>query len=78
MTIDQINASYFLQEDRLLLRINTANREEFQFWLTRRVALFIAASLNHFVGQTDIAPKAPVASIDLVDEQAQKPPKINQ
>lgn len=49
MTIKQLNASYLLQEDRILLRINTETKEEFIFLLTRRVALFILAASEHLV-----------------------------
>ena len=49
MTIKQINANYLLQEDRILLRINTAAQEEFDFLLTRRVTLFILAASEHLV-----------------------------
>lgn len=37
MAIQQINASYIAEEDRLLLRITTA-KEEYRLWLTRAVA----------------------------------------
>ena len=49
MSIKQINASYLLQEDRILLRINTENKDEFDFLLTRRVTLFILAATEHLV-----------------------------
>ena len=40
---------YLLQEDRILLRINTEAKDEFDFLLTRRVALFILAATEHLV-----------------------------
>ena len=49
MSINQLNASYLLQEDRIVFRINTQAREEFVFFLTRRVALFILAASEHLV-----------------------------
>ena len=49
MSIKQLNASYLLQEDRILLRINTEAKDEFDFLLTRRVALFILAATEHLV-----------------------------
>jgi hypothetical protein len=36
MNIHQIQMSYVAQEDRILLRIATAERAEFRFWMTRR------------------------------------------
>ena len=49
MSIKQLNASYLLQEDRILFRINTEDKEEFNFALTRRVTLFILAASEHLV-----------------------------
>ena len=49
MSIKQLNATYLLQEDRILFRINTEVKEEFNFLLTRRVALFILAASAHLV-----------------------------
>jgi hypothetical protein len=49
MPIKQLNATYLLQEDRILFRINTEAKEEFIFLLTRRVALFILAASAHLV-----------------------------
>jgi hypothetical protein len=49
MSIKQLNATYLLQEDRILFRINTELKEEFGFLLTRRVAIFIMATSEHLV-----------------------------
>jgi len=49
MTIKQISGTYFTQEDRILFRFNTQNQEEYRFWLTRRVALFILAATSHLI-----------------------------
>lgn len=49
MTIKQLNATYLLQEDRILFRINTEEKAEFAFLLTRRVTLFILAASGHLV-----------------------------
>ena len=49
MTIKQLNATYLLQEDRILFRINTEEKAEFAFLLTRRVTLFILAASEHLV-----------------------------
>jgi hypothetical protein len=49
MSIKQLNVTYLLQEDRILFRINTKERAEFSFVLTRRVALFILAASTHLV-----------------------------
>ena len=47
MSIKQLNASYLIQDDRILFRINTEEKSEFAFLLTRRVTLFILAASEH-------------------------------
>ena len=47
MSIKQINASYLVNEDRILFRFNTQSQEEYRFWFTRRVTLFILAASTH-------------------------------
>ena len=49
MSIKQLNTLYLLQEDRILFRINTEEKTEFGFLLTRRVTLFILAASEHLV-----------------------------
>jgi len=39
--LKQIQIRYIPLEDRLLLRINTADGDEFRFWLTRRYVLLL-------------------------------------
>jgi hypothetical protein len=49
MTIKQLNASYLVNEDRILLRFNTQDQAEYRLWLTRRVTLFILAASTHLL-----------------------------
>ena len=49
MSIKQFNGSYMPNEDRILFRFNTAQDDEYRFWLTRRVTLFILAATDHLV-----------------------------
>lgn len=51
MTIKQLQANYLLNEDRILLRFNTAEQAEYRLWLTRRVALFILAASSHLLAK---------------------------
>jgi hypothetical protein len=51
MTIKQINASYLVNEDRILFRFNTQDHAEFRLWLTRRVTLFILAASSHLLAK---------------------------
>jgi len=36
MTVKQFNANWVCHEDRIYLRFNTLNNEEYRFWLTRQ------------------------------------------
>lgn len=44
--IHQLNATFMTAEDRILLRLNTTNKEEFRIWLTRRVMRVLARELG--------------------------------
>ena len=43
--INQIQIRYAPLEDRIVLRLNTEDASEFRFWITRRYAKILAASL---------------------------------
>jgi hypothetical protein len=49
MSIKQINASYLVNEDRILFRFNTLDQAEYRLWFTRRVALFILAATSNLL-----------------------------
>ena len=51
MSIKQINASYLVNEDRILFRFNTQDHAEYRLWLTRRVTLFILAAGSHLLAK---------------------------
>jgi hypothetical protein len=44
--INQLNVTFMTAEDRILLRLNTTNKEEFRIWLTRRVVRKLARELG--------------------------------
>ncbi len=44
--IRQINITFLAEEDRLLLRLNTTDKDEFRIWLTRRVVRQFALGLS--------------------------------
>lgn len=67
MTIQQINATYLTPDDRLLFRFNTAEDQEFRFWFTRRVTLFILAATNHLIIKDLEQTHSPEAAKALVD-----------
>ena len=47
MSIQQFNGEWIPREDRLLLRINTSNDEEFLFWLTRLMLKNLLQGTHH-------------------------------
>ena len=51
MSIKQFNGTYLVNEDRILFRFNTQNQEEYRFWFTRRVTLFILAATTHLLAK---------------------------
>jgi hypothetical protein len=67
MGIKQLNASYLPQEDRVLLRINTDEKSEFQFLLTRRVALFVLAASEHLVEKVLVQKHDPATAKAVAD-----------
>lgn len=46
MNIHQLNVSHDERQDRLLLRLNTQNLEEFRFWLTRRMTMRLVPAIE--------------------------------
>ena len=72
MTIKQLNATYLVNEDRILLRLNTPEEAEYRLWITRRVALFILAASTHlltkYLEQTHTAETA--KAIDAFEKEA--------
>ena len=49
MSIKQINATYLVNEDRILLRFNTPEEAEYRFWITRRIGLIMLAAISHLL-----------------------------
>ena len=49
MSIKQFNASYLVNEDRILFRFNTQDQAEYRLWLTRRVTLFILVATSNLL-----------------------------
>jgi hypothetical protein len=49
MTIRQFNGSYIASDDRIILRFNTTNDQEYRFWFTRRITQFIISATEHLV-----------------------------
>jgi hypothetical protein len=51
--INQIQIRYAPIEDRIVLRLNTADASEFRFWITRRYASLLAPALMRLLRSDD-------------------------
>lgn len=49
MNIHQLSVSYEERQDRILLRLNTLDKQEFRFWLTRRMCLRLMPAIEQSV-----------------------------
>lgn len=73
----QINLSYLATEDRLLLRINTKQRQEFRFWMTRRYTGLVWQALNQIFA-AKLPGEAPAAKVDPLVEATKQEIKHQQ
>jgi hypothetical protein len=72
MGIQQLNASYLVNEDRILLRFNTPEEAEYRFWITRRVGLFMLVATTHLLTKQLEQSHAPdtAKAIDAFEKEA--------
>jgi hypothetical protein len=57
--INQIQVLYNAEEDRILLRVNSTENQEFRFWLTRRFSILMLRVLaDHAESDPDISLQA--------------------
>ncbi len=57
--ISQIQMVYSPEEDRILFRLNTVDKQEFRFWITRRYAMLLLKVLHdHKLKDPDIATRS--------------------
>jgi hypothetical protein len=63
MNVHQMSVTYVVEQDRILLRINTTAGEEMRLWLTRRLMLGLWPALTNAIAGTAGQPRAntPVA-----------------
>jgi hypothetical protein len=62
MQIHQLSISHDELQDRLLVRLNTQDAQEYRFWLTRRMALRLLPALNQSVLRLEAAQPGVAAS----------------
>ncbi len=65
----QIQMSYISSEDRVLFRLNTKNRQEFRFWMTRRYTAILWKTLARVVNEAGKSAKA-ISPAPVQDELA--------
>ncbi|MBP8149106.1 MAG: hypothetical protein KAY21_05245 [Limnohabitans sp.] len=53
MNIHQLSVSFDERQDRLLLRLNTQDSQEFRFWLTRRMTARLLPVIEQSVGRLE-------------------------
>lgn len=49
MQVRQLSISYLPEQDRILVRVNTSDNRELQYWFTRRLTLGLLPLLDRFV-----------------------------
>ena len=74
MGIKQFNGTYHPREDRLQVRLNTPNDEEFKLWLTRRLTLHLVHFCEQFALKRLSTKHSPdiIKDLDEFEQQALK------
>lgn len=68
MNIHQLSVNHDERQDRLLMRLNTQDRQEFRFWLTRRMTLRFMPAVEQSVARLEAAQPG-VAATDSTSQQ---------
>jgi len=72
MKIHQLSVTYLAEQDRILVRINTASAEEMRLWLTRRLLLGLWPLLSKLMTRHLLKLEAAGTSLDTADEDLKK------
>src|SRR5438132_14300109 len=72
MKIHQLSVNYIAEQDRVLVRINTAASEEVRLWLTRRLMLGLWPLLSRLLTQHLLKLEAAGTSLDAAGEDLKK------
>ena len=74
MHVRQMSISYLPEQDRVLVRVNTSEDRELQFWFTRRLTLGLAPLMEKIVTETAARQGGPatthLASADPITKKA--------
>lgn len=68
MNIHQLSVHHDERQDRLMLRLNTQDRQEFRFWLTRRMTQRFLAAVEQSAARLEAAQPG-VAATDSTSQQ---------
>ena len=72
MKIHQLSVNYLAEQDRILMRVNTAASEEMRLWLTRRLMLGLWPLLSKLLTKHLLKLEAAGTSLDTADEGLRK------
>jgi hypothetical protein len=72
MKIHQLSVNYLAEQDRILVRINTAASEEVRLWLTRRLMLGLWPLLSKLLTQHLLKLESAGTSLQAADEDLKK------
>jgi hypothetical protein len=72
MKIHQLSVTYLAEQDRILVRINTASAEEMRLWLTRRLLLGLWPLLSKLMTRHLLKLEAAGTSLDTADDDLKK------
>jgi hypothetical protein len=72
MKIHQLSVTYVAEQDRILMRVNTAAAEEMRLWLTRRLMLGLWPLLSKLLTKHLLKLEAAGTSLETADEDLKK------
>jgi hypothetical protein len=72
MKIHQLSVTYLAEQDRILVRVNTAAAEEMRLWLTRRLMLGLWPLLSKLLTKHLLKLESAGTSLDTADEGLKK------
>ncbi len=72
MKIHQLSVTYLAEQDRILVRVNTAAAEEMRMWLTRRLMLGLWPLLSKLLTKHLLKLETAGSSLDTADEGLKK------
>lgn len=72
MKIHQLSVTYLAEQDRILVRVNTAAAAEMRLWLTRRLMLGLWPLLSKLLTKHLLKLEAAGTSLDTADEDLKK------